>query len=148
MQNVLLVIQVLISISLIALILLQHGKGADAGAAFGSGSSATVFGASGSASFLSRTTGILATLFFAVSMTLTVLAYRQSQEQGLVEKYTTKTKAPLAIKETPKPATDIPSVPTAEKQSVADVPKPTAVKKTAQPAGSRVPASGRHGKDK
>lgn len=87
MQSFLLVIQVLVSISLIALILMQHGKGADAGAAFGGGGSSTVFGASGSASFLSRATAVLATLFFAVSLSLAILAHRQSSEDSLVDKY-------------------------------------------------------------
>jgi len=64
MFSFLLVVQVLVSISIITLVLLQHGKGADMGAAFGSGSSGTVFGALGSGSFLTRTTGILAAIFF------------------------------------------------------------------------------------
>ena len=64
MFSFLLVVQVLVSISIIALVMLQHGKGADMGAAFGSGSSGTVFGARGSGSFLTRTTGILAAIFF------------------------------------------------------------------------------------
>ena len=64
MFSFLLVVQILVSISIIALVMLQHGKGADMGAAFGSGSSGTVFGARGSGSFLSRTTGILAAIFF------------------------------------------------------------------------------------
>jgi preprotein translocase subunit SecG len=64
MFSFLLVIQILVSISIIALVMLQHGKGADMGAAFGSGSSGTVFGARGSGSFLTRTTGILAAVFF------------------------------------------------------------------------------------
>jgi preprotein translocase subunit SecG len=74
LNSILLVIQVLLSISLIALILLQHGKGADAGAAFGSGASATVFGAKGSGNFLSRMTTILAILFFIVCLALAYLA--------------------------------------------------------------------------
>jgi preprotein translocase subunit SecG len=64
MFSFLLVVQILVSISIIALVMLQHGKGADMGAAFGSGSSGTVFGARGSGSFLTRTTGILAAIFF------------------------------------------------------------------------------------
>ncbi len=64
MYSILLVVQVLVSISIIALVLLQHGKGADMGAAFGSGSSGTVFGSRGSGSFLTRATGILAAVFF------------------------------------------------------------------------------------
>jgi preprotein translocase subunit SecG len=64
MFSFLLVIQILVSISIIALVMLQHGKGADMGAAFGSGSSGTVFGARGSGSFLTRATAILAAVFF------------------------------------------------------------------------------------
>ncbi len=77
LNSILLVIQVLLSISLIVLILLQHGKGADAGAAFGSGASATIFGARGSGNFLSRTTTILAILFFIVCLSLAYLSSRR-----------------------------------------------------------------------
>ncbi len=66
-NSLLSIAQVLLSVSLIALVLMQHGKGADAGAAFGSGASASVFGARGSGNFLSKATGILATLFFIVA---------------------------------------------------------------------------------
>ena len=68
--SILLVVQVLLSISLIVLILMQHGKGADAGAAFGSGASATVFGARGSGNFMTRATTIIAILFFVVCLAL------------------------------------------------------------------------------
>lgn len=73
-NSILLVVQVLLSISLIVLILMQHGKGADAGAAFGSGASATVFGARGSGNFLSRATTMLAILFFIVCLSLAYLS--------------------------------------------------------------------------
>lgn len=73
LYTILVVIQVLVAVSLIGLILVQHGKGADAGAAFGSGASGTVFGARGSANFLSRATAALATVFFAVSLSLAYL---------------------------------------------------------------------------
>lgn len=88
MHAFLLVVHVLLSISLIVLILLQQGKGADAGAAFGSGASSTVFGSQGSASFLSRTTAILATLFFAVSLALFTLSYRGSKTESVLENAT------------------------------------------------------------
>ena len=68
--NVVLVIQMLAAIVMIGLVLIQQGKGADMGAAFGSGSSGSLFGASGGANFMSRTTGILAALFFASTLTL------------------------------------------------------------------------------
>jgi len=69
---------VIIAVLLIALILLQQGKGADAGAAFGSGASGTVFGAAGSANFLSRATAVLATLFFALALTMAYVARHSS----------------------------------------------------------------------
>src|SRR5437016_6315902 len=78
LHTVLAVVQVLVAIIVIGLILLQQGKGADAGAAFGSGASGTVFGARGSANFLSRATAILATVFFAVSLSLAYLATERS----------------------------------------------------------------------
>lgn len=74
MQSLALVVHVILAIGVIGLVLMQHGKGADAGAAFGSGASATVFGARGSASFLTRATTILATLFFITSLFLFYLA--------------------------------------------------------------------------
>ncbi|WP_292993752.1 preprotein translocase subunit SecG [Nitrosomonas sp.] len=69
---------VLLAIILIVLVLLQHGKGADMGAAFGSGSAGSLFGASGSATFLSRATSFVAALFFATSMSLTYLSMNQT----------------------------------------------------------------------
>ncbi|MGH8822457.1 MAG: preprotein translocase subunit SecG [Rhodoferax sp.] len=68
--NIILAVQVLTAVGLIGLILVQHGKGADMGAAFGSGSSGSLFGASGSANFLSRSTAVLATVFFACTLAL------------------------------------------------------------------------------
>src|SRR5690348_4782402 len=74
LYNILVALLVLVAVLLIGLILLQQGKGADAGAAFGSGASGTVFGAAGSANFLSRTTGILAAIFFALALGMAYLA--------------------------------------------------------------------------
>jgi len=74
MYQVIIIGHVLVGLAVIGLVLIQHGKGADAGAAFGSGSSGTVFGAQGSASFLSRTTGVLAAVFFSTSLGLAVLS--------------------------------------------------------------------------
>lgn len=71
--TILVVVQVIVAVSLVGLILIQHGKGADAGAAFGSGASGTVFGSQGAANFLSRSTAALATVFFAVSLSLAYL---------------------------------------------------------------------------
>lgn len=85
LYSVLLIFQVIISISLVTFVLLQHGKGADAGAAFGSGASSTVFGSRGSASFLSRTTAILATLFFVNSLAMAYLISSTTTTQSVVE---------------------------------------------------------------
>ena len=85
METILVVVHVLLAVGLIGLILIQHGKGADAGAAFGSGASSTVFGAQGSASFLSRATGAMATLFFLTSMALAYFAMQTTEPKGLMD---------------------------------------------------------------
>ena len=85
LQNIILVLHVVIAVSLVALVLLQQGKGADAGAAFGAGASGTVFGSKGSSSFLTRTTGILAAMFFATSLTLFVLATDSKTVSSVVD---------------------------------------------------------------
>jgi preprotein translocase subunit SecG len=84
-NNILLVFHVLIAVAMIGLILLQQGKGADAGAAFGSGASGTVFGSRGSASFLSRATAVLATLFFITSLSLAYLASTSAKQESVVD---------------------------------------------------------------
>lgn len=88
LNSILLIVQVLLSISLIALILLQHGKGADAGAAFGSGASATVFGARGSGNFLSRATTVVAILFFIVCLSLAYISANRSNPEGASQSVT------------------------------------------------------------
>lgn len=115
MQTILLVLQVMISLGLIGLVLIQHGKGADAGAAFGSGASATVFGARGAGSFLTRTTAILAALFFANGLALAYLAGGSRDEpQGLMERMS-------QVQE--QPAEDVPGgPPPATTTAPADVP--------------------------
>ncbi|MCP4390755.1 MAG: preprotein translocase subunit SecG [Gammaproteobacteria bacterium] len=90
LNSILLVAQVLLSISLIALILMQHGKGADAGAAFGSGASATVFGARGSGNFLSKATTILAILFFIVCLSLAYLSSNREAPDSVAGSVTTQ----------------------------------------------------------
>ena len=79
MFSILLAIQILVSISLIVLVMLQHGKGADMGAAFGSGSSGTVFGARGSGSFFTRATAILAAIFFVNCLLIASPLIRDNQ---------------------------------------------------------------------
>jgi len=77
-MSLILVVQILSALTMIVLVLIQHGKGADMGASFGSGSSGSLFGASGSANFLSRSTGACATVFFLCTLGLTYLGNSQS----------------------------------------------------------------------
>jgi len=85
MQSILLIVHIIMALGLIGLILIQHGKGADAGAAFGSGASSTVFGSAGSTSFLTRATGILAFVFFANSFFLSYLSTTGVKQESLME---------------------------------------------------------------
>ncbi|MWV16478.1 preprotein translocase subunit SecG [Pseudomonas sp. L-22-4S-12] len=78
LETVVIVVHLLVAIGVVALVLLQQGKGADAGASFGAGASATVFGSQGSATFLSRFTGILAATFFITSLGLAFFAKEKS----------------------------------------------------------------------
>ena len=84
MYQVIIVVHVLLGLGVVGLVLMQQGKGADAGAAFGTGSSGSVFGAQGAASFLSRATAILATLFFMTSLGLAVLNGKQGAAYDLM----------------------------------------------------------------
>ena len=82
--SVILVAHILVGLGVCGLVLMQHGKGADMGAAFGSGSSGSLFGATGSANFLSRTTAVLATVFFVTSLSLAFLASSKPKTSGSV----------------------------------------------------------------
>lgn len=111
MEILVLVIHVFTALAVIGLVLLQHGKGADVGAAFGGGASGSVFGSAGSANFMSRATAILAVVFFLSSLGLTYISTRKSDHKGVMA--------------TPAPTKSVPS----------DVPVPSA------PAGQAAPAA-------
>lgn len=81
MFTVILVLHIIFAVAMIGLILIQHGKGADAGASFGAGASGTVFGAAGSANFLTRATAVLAVLFFITSLALAAHARKEANNQ-------------------------------------------------------------------
>lgn len=85
LYNIILVLHVIVAVALVVMVLLQQGKGADAGAAFGSGASGTVFGSQGAANFLTRTTGVLAFLFFALSLALFTLAGDVTKSESIVD---------------------------------------------------------------
>lgn len=118
MQTVLLVIHVLLALSLVGLVLVQRGKGADIGAAFGSGASSTVFGSRGSGSFLTRMTAIVATLFFVTSLTLAYMSGQQVERKSVTERV-----AP-ALPESEVPVFDdtAPAQDTGESPAAEDVP--------------------------
>jgi len=138
MQTTILIIHTLIALGIIALVLIQRGKGADAGAAFGSGASGTVFGSQGTTSFFSRATAILATAFFASSLTL---AYISSQRSGAPESVlenmpetAIEEQAPIAMPaddgvpalevESIEPAVEDADVPALESDAASDEPTP------------------------
>jgi preprotein translocase subunit SecG len=108
-MNVLVVSHVLVALAIIGLVLLQHGKGADMGSGFGGGASSSLFGATGSANFLSRTTAVLATIFFVLSLGLAYVATKQGPVEGggvmdrVREQPAKQEKKPAAEETTPKP---------------------------------------------
>lgn len=95
MYQLIIVVHVLLGLGVVGLILMQQGKGADAGAAFGTGASGSVFGAQGAASFLSRTTAILATLFFMTSLGLAILGGRQESSYDVMTAPKVKSEVPV-----------------------------------------------------
>jgi preprotein translocase subunit SecG len=99
LHSLVLVAHVLIGAMIIGLVLLQRGKGAETGAAFGAGASGTVFGAKGSANFLSRSTAALATLFFATSLSLAYLGSQRPVAKSVVEQTPTAATEPAPLQE-------------------------------------------------
>lgn len=115
METIVWVIHLLTAIVLIGLVLMQHGKGADMGAAFGSGSAGSLFGSSGSANFLSRSTGIAAAVFFVTSLTLTYMYSHTTHGTSVLDKEAAQ----------PAAAQQVPAVPagTEPASKAADIPK-------------------------
>ncbi|WP_018411441.1 preprotein translocase subunit SecG [Methyloversatilis thermotolerans] len=111
-------VHVLVGIGIIVLVLLQHGKGADMGAAFGSGASGSLFGSSGSANFLSRTTAVLAAVFFCTSLALSYLATNQPRSGASSVLDAAKSVAVPVAPEAPKTETPAPT-----DSKAADIPK-------------------------
>jgi preprotein translocase subunit SecG len=123
--NLVLLVHVLVGLGVIGLVLMQHGKGADMGAAFGSGASGSLFGSSGSANFLSRTTAVLATVFFITSLSLAFLASHAPKTSS-----SAADSIPVPAAPAPAPAT----VPATDA-----VPAPTPVAPPAEKAADDVP---------
>jgi preprotein translocase subunit SecG len=110
LHSIVLIVHILIALFMIGLILIQRGKGADAGAAFGAGASGTVFGASGSANFLSRATAVLATLFFVTSLSLAYLGSRPVTPDSLLDRDDAADEVAAEPAADP-PDTELPSLP-------------------------------------
>ena len=125
MEIVVLILHVLAAVGIIGLVLLQHGKGADVGAAFGSGASGSIFGATGSANFLSRATAILALVFFLTSLGLTYFSSRKSDTRGVMADHPVTTqKVPGQIPgQTPGQAAPVPAPAAPGEGKAQDVPK-------------------------
>ena len=118
MQTAILILHILAAVSVVILVLLQHGKGADMGAAFGSGSAGSLFGSAGAANFLSRSTGVLAAVFFATSLGLTYFSTSPAKSGGV----TSGLEAPKGdAKDAAKPAPAAPVVPAEGKSQ--EIPK-------------------------
>ena len=116
METLVTVVHVLAAMGVIGLVLLQHGKGADMGAAFGSGASGSLFGVSGSSNFMSRATAIFVAIFFATSMTLAYLSSHRAEQSSVIslQKKSVTTPAQNTSKAADKPV---------DSSSAKDVPK-------------------------
>jgi preprotein translocase subunit SecG len=109
LHNIILVVHVLVAIGVIGLVLIQQGKGADAGASFGGGASATVFGSQGSGSFLTRATGILAAIFFVTSLSLAYISTQKINPTSVVDTVKEQKSDVPAVETKPaKPTSDVP----------------------------------------
>ena len=124
MQTLVLVLHILAAAGIVVLVLLQHGKGADMGAAFGSGSAGSLFGSAGAANFLSRTTAVLAAVFFATSLGLTYFS-SPSKSGGVTQQIEAPAKSGVETKIDVKPAAPASSAPApaAPSEKSSEIPK-------------------------
>jgi preprotein translocase subunit SecG len=133
-ESLLLVVHLLVAVTVCGLVLLQHGKGADMGAAFGSGSSGSLFGAAGSANFLSRSTAVLAAVFFFSSLGLTYLGTTHSATKDVMQQGVMGDVPPVKAGDVPTPAPAQGSAPTPAQGSTPATPP-------AAPASGAAPAT-------
>ena len=142
LQTLAVVFHVLLAVGIVGIVLLQRGKGADAGAGFGAGASGTVFGARGSASFLSRTTAVLATLFFLTSLGLTYLFSQQKTATSVVDTVTQEAPSPttspaqMPMLPATTPATNTPAPATAPATGTEAAPAQPSSPPASTPAGN------------
>jgi len=138
LQTLAVVFHVLFAAAIVGLVLLQRGKGADAGAGFGAGASGTVFGARGSASFLSRTTAVLATLFFVSSLGLSYMFSQQTAPTSVMDTLPAEGPAPLQTE----PASQLPMLPQAQAPAAAPAPASQPSPAPAPAVSEQAPATG------
>ncbi|WP_343591283.1 preprotein translocase subunit SecG [Paracidovorax wautersii] len=120
--NVILAVQMLTALGMIGLILIQHGKGADMGAAFGSGGSGSLFGASGSANFLSRTTAVLAGVFFVATLALAYFGNARPTSTGSVLEGAPAAAVPAAASSAASVPASVPAAPAAPASGAGQIP--------------------------
>ncbi|WP_194714159.1 preprotein translocase subunit SecG [Noviherbaspirillum soli] len=121
--TIIVVIQVLSALTIIGLVLLQHGKGADMGAAFGSGASGSLFGATGSSNFLSKSTGLAAAIFFGATLALAFIGNRPASVTGGVMDNLPATTAPAAAPAAPAAPAPAPAAPAQGEGQSGQIPK-------------------------
>ena len=140
METLVWIIHTVAALSVIGLVLLQHGKGADMGAAFGSGSAGSLFGATGASNFLSKTTGVLAAIFFLSSLALTYFSGHTRTGGGVMQAVPAATQPAAPIKKDaaiPAPgASTTPTITVTPTPSVAPAPAATETPAPAQPAAA------------
>ncbi|MDR3479311.1 MAG: preprotein translocase subunit SecG [Burkholderiaceae bacterium] len=151
--NIMILVQVLSALTIVGLVLVQHGKGADMGAAFGSGASGSLFGATGSSNFLSKSTGVAAVIFFSTTLTLSYLSSSRHAgvSGGVLDSLPTTsapapTPAPAAISLSPAangaasaPSAAPAAAPAAGAAPAASAAQPTAKSGAATPQSSQIP---------
>jgi preprotein translocase subunit SecG len=133
LQTLVLMGHLLVCVLIVALVLLQRGKGADAGTGFGAGASGTVFGARGSANFFSRSTAVLATLFFVTSLSLAYLASRVTAPRGILE-------GSVLEQETETQPADIPVL--SPQEGASETPAPSETPQSDAPGAAELPDLG------
>lgn len=122
--SVVLVAHILVGLGICGLVLIQHGKGADMGAAFGSGASGSLFGATGSANFLSRTTAVLAAVFFTTSLALAYIASNKPKTSGSVMENAVQSKSlPVVTPKEGQAAENKAAAPESKDSKAKDIPK-------------------------
>ena len=121
-SNLLFILQILSAMAMIGLVLIQHGKGADMGASFGSGASGSLFGATGSANFLSRSTAICATVFFATTLGMSVLSTGRGSAHAAESSRLDAVSTPAVVASAPVAASGVVVVPASAPSAVQGVP--------------------------